>query len=100
MQRNIALIGSTGSIGTQALEVVRQNADRFSIAALTAHRNADLLIRQAKMFSPRVVGISDESQYEMVKLALPDIEVVGGADAHALALEMSGACLLYTSRCV
>lgn len=91
MQRNIALIGSTGSIGTQALEVVRQNADRFSISALTAHRNADLLIRQAKMFSPRVVGISDESQYEMVKLALPDIEVVGGADAHALALEMSGA---------
>ena len=91
MKRKIAIVGSTGSIGTQALQVVEKEREHFFVAALTAHRNAELLIHQARKFSPAVVGISDESQYEMVKLALPGIEVVGGADAHALALEISGA---------
>jgi 1-deoxy-D-xylulose-5-phosphate reductoisomerase len=83
MQKRIAIFGSTGSIGTQALEVIRDNADKFSAEILTAQTNADLLIEQAKEFNPNLVVIGDESKYKKVKEALAgtDVKVFAGEDA-------------------
>ena len=82
-KRNIAILGSTGSIGQQALDVVRQHPDRFSVDLLTAHRNTDLLIRQAREFEPNAVGIRDESLYKTVADALQPlgIKVFAGMDS-------------------
>lgn len=71
-RKKIAILGATGSIGTQALEVARQFPELLQVEALTAFSNADLLIRQAKEFQPNVVVIGDESRYEYVKQALWD----------------------------
>ncbi|MFM6937935.1 MAG: 1-deoxy-D-xylulose-5-phosphate reductoisomerase, partial [Aquirufa sp.] len=81
--KRIAILGSTGSIGTQALEVVLQHADVFSISVLTAQSNADLLIEQALQFHPSHVVIGDEQKYAFVKDALSGtkIQVLAGADA-------------------
>jgi 1-deoxy-D-xylulose-5-phosphate reductoisomerase len=81
--KNIAIFGSTGSIGTQALEVVKANPDRFSVEVLTAHSNDDLLIKQALEFKPNVVVIVEESKYLKVKdaLAKEDIKVFAGEAA-------------------
>ena len=68
--RNIAILGSTGSIGTQALEVIGANPQHFQVELLTANGNADLLIQQAIKFKPNTVVIADESKYEYVKEAL------------------------------
>lgn len=89
MKRNIAILGSTGSIGTQALDVVREHADRFDIYALTANNNADLLIEQAREFQPEVVVIANETYYGQVKEALADlpIKVWAGDDAIAQVVE-------------
>lgn len=73
MKRNVAILGSTGSIGTQALDVVREHKDQFEIYALTANNNADLLIRQAREFLPEVVVIANEEKYAYVKDALSDL---------------------------
>ncbi len=73
--RNIAILGSTGSIGTQALDVIRANPEKFNVTTLTAQYNADLLIKQAREFNPIRVVISDESNYEYVKNALSDLDV-------------------------
>ena len=82
-KRNIAILGSTGSIGQQALDVVRQHPDRFSVDLLTAHRNTDLLIRQAREFEPNAVVIRDESLYKTVADALQPlgIKVFAGMDS-------------------
>lgn len=82
-KKRIALLGSTGSIGTQALDVIRQHPDRFEAYILTAGRNADLLIRQAREFQPESVVIADEGQYEFVCASLSDlpIKVYTGAEA-------------------
>jgi 1-deoxy-D-xylulose-5-phosphate reductoisomerase len=82
-RRYISILGSTGSIGTQALEVVRDQPDFFRVSVLTAGKNADLLIQQALEFQPNTVVIEDESQYLKVKEALQsfDIKVFAGADA-------------------
>ncbi len=82
-KRNIAILGSTGSIGQQALNVVRQHPDRFSVDLLTAHRNTDLLIRQAREFEPNAVVIRDESLYKTVADALQPlgIKVFAGMDS-------------------
>jgi len=69
-KKNLAILGSTGSIGKQALEVVEKFPDRFQVTALTAHNNSDLLINQAIKFHADTVVISDESQYLKVKDAL------------------------------
>ncbi|MCM1034459.1 MAG: 1-deoxy-D-xylulose-5-phosphate reductoisomerase [Paludibacter sp.] len=84
-KKRIAILGSTGSIGTQALDVVRCNPDRFEIYALSANRSVDLLIKQAREFLPEVVCIADERCYERLKEALADmpIKVFVGADAIA-----------------
>lgn len=68
--KKIAILGSSGSIGTQALEVVRQNPHLFRVAVLTAKRSADVLIRQALEFRPSNVVITDEDRYPYVKEAL------------------------------
>ncbi|PWL32612.1 MAG: 1-deoxy-D-xylulose-5-phosphate reductoisomerase [Fluviicola sp. XM-24bin1] len=82
-KKGIAILGSTGSIGTQALEVLEQYPDYFDLQVITANRNADLLIEQAKKHHPNTVVIADESLYEKVKNALwdDDIHVYAGADA-------------------
>lgn len=80
--RYVAILGSTGSIGTQALEVIREHASRFKISVLTAHSNAQLLIDQALEFKPKWVVIGDESKYEQVKNALKNTctDVLCGAN--------------------
>ncbi|MDF1570890.1 MAG: 1-deoxy-D-xylulose-5-phosphate reductoisomerase [Bacteroidales bacterium] len=75
MKRGIAILGSTGSIGTQALEVIRNNSDRFEVEVLTAHNNVDLLISQAVEFLPNVVVISRDAHYEKLTSALSHLPV-------------------------
>src|ERR1700716_3627657 len=68
--KRIAIFGSTGSIGTQALEVIASNPDKFSAEVLTAHNNDELLVQQALKFNPNIVVIGDENRYAKVKQAL------------------------------
>ena len=81
--KRIALFGSTGSIGKQALEVMSAHPDKFSVEILTANNNADLLIQQALQFQPNIVVIASEDKYPKVKEALfqTDIKVFAGEDA-------------------
>lgn len=85
MKKRIAVLGSTGSIGTQALDVVRSNPDRFEVYAISANRSIELLIRQAREFHPEIVCIADDRLYEPLKMALADmpLKVFAGADAIA-----------------
>jgi len=76
MQKKIAILGSTGSIGTQALQVIEQHPDKFSIIALTANYNAELLIKQALQFNPKIVAISQNEQYPIVKNALSNVPII------------------------
>jgi len=82
-KKRIAIFGSTGSIGTQALDVIEANADKFSVEVLTAHHNDELLIKQALKFNPNLVVIVDENKYGKVKDALgsTDIKVFAGEKA-------------------
>jgi len=82
-KRHIAILGSTGSIGTQALEVVKANPNMFEIEVLTANNNADLLIEQSLAFNPNAVVIVNEDLYVKVSeaLASTEIKVFAGADA-------------------
>ena len=83
MKKQLAILGSTGSIGTQTLEVVAEHPDLFDIYALTANNNIDLLISQARQFLPEAVVIANETHYERLKDALADlpIKVYTGKDA-------------------
>jgi len=83
-KRQIAILGSTGSIGTQALDVIRGHADLFDVYALTANRNADLLIEQALQFSPEMVVIADKQKYPRVKEALSHLPIKVWAGEEAL----------------
>ena len=85
MKRNIAILGSTGSIGTQALDVVREQSDHFEIYALTANENVDLLIEQAHEFLPEVVVIANESKYQQLKEALQDLPIKVWAGSESIA---------------
>ena len=69
MKRNLAILGSTGSIGTQALEVVSEHPDLFEVYALTANNQVDLLINQARKYMPEVVVIANEQKYPELKEA-------------------------------
>ena len=82
-KNQIAILGSTGSIGTQALQVIDAHADMFEVYALTANNNASLLIEQARKFKPEAVVIANEAHYNKVREALADlpIKVFAGADA-------------------
>ena len=81
--KNIAILGSTGSIGTQALDVIREQSDHFNVSVLTSNSNAALLIRQAEEFRPDIVVIADESKIQDVRDGLREtsIKVYGGKDA-------------------
>lgn len=89
--KRIALLGSTGSIGTQALDVISRHPKEFSVEVLTAHNNADLLIEQAKKFNPNVVVITNPDKYEYVSEQLKDemIKVFTGSDSLKDVVEMS-----------
>ena len=82
-KKQIAILGSTGSIGTQALDVIAQHPDKFEVYALTANNNIDLLIEQAIKFSPEVVVIANDKNYLTLKQALQNypIKVWAGIDA-------------------
>lgn len=88
--RRLAILGSTGSIGTQALDVVAANPEEFIVEVLAAGNNADLLIRQALKFRPNIVVINDLTQLAKVKDALLDegIKVYGGEEALAEVVQM------------
>src|SRR5579862_5383028 len=82
--KRIALFGSTGSIGKQALEVIASNPDKFEASVLTAHHNEDLLIKQALQFNPDIVVIGEEKKYNKVKEALASTMVKVFTGDHAL----------------
>ena len=75
MKKRIAILGSTGSIGTQALEVISRHPDCFEAEVLTANDNAELLIEQARKFIPNTVVIANDKKYEQVKQALADLPI-------------------------
>lgn len=88
--KNIAILGSTGSIGTQALNVIRRHRDLFSVEVLCAGSNAGLLVEQALEFNPNAVVIADSEKYKQVQeaLAASDIKVFAGEDSMADLMEM------------
>lgn len=98
-QRNIAILGSTGSIGTQALDVVRKNPELFGIEILTAQYNDELLVAQAIEFRPNAVVIVDESKYQNVFDALNplDIKVYAGANALNSVVQMDSIDMVLTA---
>lgn len=97
--RGIAILGSTGSIGTQALDVVRDQRDALHVEVLSAHRNAELLIAQAKEFKPNAVVIGDDAKWKEVNDALFDdgIKVYSGADALEQVVEVDGIDMVLTA---
>lgn len=98
-KKHIAILGSTGSIGTQALDVIASHPDVFEVEVLTAQNNADLLIEQAKKFNPNVVVIANEVHYTKVKeaLASTDVKVYAGESALASVMEMDSIHLVLTA---
>ena len=90
--KNIAILGSTGSIGTQTLDVVRANSDRYSVYAICANRSVDKLVEQAREFKPEVVCIADESLYDSLRDKLSAIgfegKVWAGSDSIAEVVTM------------
>ena len=83
MKKQIAILGSTGSIGTQALQVIEEHPDLYEVYALTANNRVDLLVEQARKFMPEAVVIANEEKYLQLKEALSDlpVKVYAGADA-------------------
>ena len=84
MKKKICVLGSTGSIGTQALQVIEEHSDLFEAYVLTANKQADLLIQQARRFRPSAVVIADESRYQYVSDALSDLDIQVYAGDEAL----------------
>lgn len=99
MKKRIALLGSTGSIGKQALSVIAAHPDEFEVEVLTAQNNAELLVEQARRFKPNAVVISNEAHYKLVKDALSpeDIKVYAGDDALTSVVEMGTIDLVLTA---
>ncbi len=97
--KKIAILGSTGSIGTQTLQVIEANPERFRAEVLTANNNARLLIEQALKFKPDSVVIANEAKYNQVKEALQheDIKVYAGADAIAQVVTLANVDLVVTA---
>lgn len=100
MKQQICILGSTGSIGTQALEVIRQHPDRYEAYALTANNHWELLAQQAREFHPAAVVIANEAHYEALKEALrdePDIKVYAGRDAVCQIVEAGPITMVLTA---
>lgn len=98
-KKHIAILGSTGSIGTQALDVITSNPDYFEVEVLTANRNADLLIQQSKQFRPNAVVIGDDRFYKQVFNALDplDIKVYSGEKSLVSVVEMDSIDVVLTA---
>jgi 1-deoxy-D-xylulose-5-phosphate reductoisomerase len=98
-KKHIAILGSTGSIGTQALDVISMHSEMFEVEVLTAQNNASLLIEQARKFSPNVVVIGNEEQYDFVKNQLADlnIKVYTGENALSSVVQMDTVDLVLTA---
>ncbi|SIN65774.1 1-deoxy-D-xylulose-5-phosphate reductoisomerase [Algoriphagus halophilus] len=98
-QKRVAILGSTGSIGTQTLEVIRQHSSDFQVEVLTAQNNAGLLIQQALEFNPNAVVIGNEAHYAQVRDALipKDIKVFAGQKAIAQVVEMETIDIVLTA---
>ena len=90
MKKRIAILGSTGSIGTQALDVIAQHPDRFEVEVLTANNNYKLLEKQARLFAPDTVVIGDETHYLNLKENLSDlpIKVFAGNESISQVVQM------------
>jgi len=99
MKKRIAILGSTGSIGTQALDVIEKNPEKFEVEVLTANNNTALLIDQAKKHKPNVVVIANEEKYAEVNKALAGefVKVYAGADALAQVVVMDTVDLVLTA---
>jgi 1-deoxy-D-xylulose-5-phosphate reductoisomerase len=99
MRKRIAILGSTGSIGTQALEVIKQNPEKFEVEVLTANNNVDILIAQAKQFQPNAVVIANAENYKYVSEALinESIKVYAGTDALNQVVQMETIDLVLTA---
>ena len=89
-KKYVALLGSTGSIGTQALDVIEANQDLFEVEVLTANSNSELLVQQALKYKPNAVVIANENKYDEVKDALgsSDIKVYAGVESLSQVVEM------------
>lgn len=98
-KKGVAILGSTGSIGTQALEVIAAHPDKFQVEVLTAGNNAELLLEQAKLFKPNAVVIGAEEKYEALKEALweLDVKVYVGAEALCQVVEMEEIDIVLTA---
>ena len=98
-KKQIAILGSTGSIGQQALQVIEEHSDLYEAYVLTANRQADLLIEQARKFQPAMVVIADETLYQKVNDALSDlpIQVYAGADALCQVVEAGPVDMVLTA---
>ena len=99
MKKKIAILGSTGSIGTQTLEVISQNSESFEVEVLTANNNIELLIKQAKQFQPNVVVITNNCHYDLLKEALKDepIKVYAGKEALEQVVQMESIDVVVTA---
>lgn len=99
MKKRIALLGSTGSIGVQSLEVIANNPDRFEVEVLTANNNIGLLIEQTRKFHPNVVVIANEERYPELKEALRDepVKVYAGAGAISQVVQMETVDVVLTA---
>jgi 1-deoxy-D-xylulose-5-phosphate reductoisomerase len=97
--KNISILGSTGSIGTQTLDVIRANPELYKVVALTAQNNAEILISQALQYKPELVVICNESKYLQVKEALAgkNIRVLAGEDALCEAASLASASFVVTA---
>ncbi len=99
MRKRIAILGSTGSIGTQTLEVIAQNPEHFEVEVLTANNNIGLLIEQARQFQPNVVVITNSCHYDQLKEALKDepIKIYAGRDAVNQVVQMDTIDIVLTA---
>ncbi len=99
MQKQVAILGSTGSIGTQTLEVIEKNPDHFKLEILTARNNADVLIAQSRKFLPNHVVITNEGKYNYVSRNLSDlpVKVYAGTDALEQIVEMDSVDIIMSA---
>ncbi|MDA3954933.1 MAG: 1-deoxy-D-xylulose-5-phosphate reductoisomerase [Bacteroidales bacterium] len=99
MKKRIAILGSTGSIGTQALDVIRENPEHFEVEVLTAYNNVELLLKQVREFKPNTVVIANESKYDELVQALRDlpVKIYAGSDAVSQIVEMDTIDIVLTA---
>lgn len=99
MKKRIAILGSTGSIGTQTLEVIAQNPDHFEVEVLTANNNIDLLVEQAKTFQPNMVVVANHCRYEELSEALKNepIKIFAGKEALSQVVQLDTVDMVLTA---